>query len=279
MTGEPMRKTSILVILVIILSLGVGVFRPMPVKAATKTVYVISQIKEPYAHTVPRKLSYDKNGLLKSGSDYNESGEVGRPEWVYDSKKRLVKYDNHFMMANWRRERDTCAYKKDGSISTCTHEEEIYDDHAEIKGVFSISYDKKGRVNGFKTKSGSTYSESGSIKYNKKNYPSKVTTKRGTETDVSEYYYDENGYITKFIYNGKSTEFQNSLDSKGRLIKKTYPNWDGEMISAEYQYKAIKVDKKYLKTVKGQQRALINNLSICEGDLMGLIIFSGHRKN
>ena len=223
-------------------------------------------------------LSYNKNGLIAKWK-YDHLGALpvygnAVEKFSYDKKGRLIKAKMSIRSGKYSYTYKF-AYDKKGRLKKQTH---YYDGHRNI--VKSFKYSKNGRkvvashrAGDDKTVYSMSFNKAGLMKkvirtdYEYRRWEPKGWKKR-VRCQFS-YSYDRNGNIKKrtgdfgtwFVSKkrGKSDTYKLFYDARGRLTrckgKKTgYDNvllWGGA-------YKTIAVPKKYVASVKAQQRALVN---------------------
>ena len=204
------------------------------------TVYVLSSIENNYGKET---LKYNKSGLIVKRSTNGTTSTV----YKYDKKKRLKKVINKAAPGTIRHNTVTYSYDKKGRIkkmnSVGSHTSNTY--------TFTFSYDKKNRAKSAVLNidgHNSTYK----YKYNKKNL---ITDVQSTSS-ISHYQYDGCGNL---IYDGTHV-YQNSYN-KNKYLTKRYFTVSEDDYEITYKYKKIKVDKKYLKSIKKQQWSLLNEES------------------
>ncbi|MCR5544043.1 MAG: hypothetical protein K6F55_07815 [Eubacterium sp.] len=234
-------KSRFLAMLLVVICILSAVYSPSmkEVDAAGKKVYVyVLQSKTQGGYKTTYK--YNKYGLLVKIGDLTTL--------KYDSKKRIKKYVNKAATGMIRHNTVTYTYDKKGRIkkmhSDGSHESNTY--------TYTYSYDKKNRVSKmsivFDNYPNSLHEEK--CVYNNKNQ----LIEHISGSSTTSYSYDKYGNLAR---DGSKT-YQNSYNKKKCLVKKGYV-FNGQYYELTYKYKKIKVDKKYVKKIKKQQWALLND--------------------
>ena len=251
------RTLSFILILAFVLSV---VPQSLTTEAASKeTVYVLTRMAGENAGFIDERYSYNKKGQvikksIKKGSyrSYN----------TYTYKKNRVKKVLHKNKKGKTFQKDLYTYDKKGRISLV----KTYD-HGAKDCFFYFSYNKKNQIIKCKQKYRSrVFNE---LRYTWKN--NRISTikwsKRGKYKN--QYKYDKNGLITSYTTTnrkwGDTTYYTYKYEMENdRPVSCILTESDSDSSYAYddnivYEYKAIKINKKYVKQVKAQQLAIINN--------------------
>lgn len=273
------RKTLSLAVIAGLLITLIAVFCTAPVSAASKkTVYLVDDIYE-------SNHFYNRNGLIKK--IYYDSGDGKYFSYFkYDSKGRVKELRSYELgkkkgkaLAGLRfyytgkgklKRVDKVEYKNDEVVST---------------RKCKLKTGKKGRITmlEFRIKNSSskkkvhlewTYDSKGLVKkvvFKEDVDSAKHKGKIITETTTAKISRNSKGYITKRKVKTKSKEWSDSWVSKdkpeymkGKLMYYSHlyhklgtsEDEDGSSVD-EFKYKKKKVNKKYLKKIKAQQKDLI----------------------
>lgn len=217
-------------------------FNCTKVSAASKKeyVYVLISSDDGYKKT----YTYNKNGLI---TKIDEGGSA--VTYKYDSKKRIKKCDYTGAPGTIRHSTVTYSYDKKGRIYKLNSE----GSHLSNTYCFTYSYDKNNKV----VKVIEDFSGHGAdskYSYNK----SKQIIKKTSGNSIYNYAYDKRGNLKSVKNTYSSTEYTNKYNKNKCLIKRTTSTGNTKKVCT-FKYKKIKVDKKYVKQIKEQQWALLNN--------------------
>ncbi|MBR1598667.1 MAG: hypothetical protein IJ661_07155 [Lachnospiraceae bacterium] len=205
---------------------------------------------------------------LTGDNDYSET-------YTYDSNGLITKKANSYDVVS------KYTYKK-GLLTKMTTKSSGYTDK------YTYKYDKKNRVIKMSGKSSDGFKTTSTYKYGKKNRVAKQVYKEsgpeaiGTPLNYT-YTYNKNGYITKEKHSGfDKNSVSYAYDANGNMTKSKDKNTaitventyeDGKLVSQKittkaygevttstktYTYQEVTVPKKYVNTVKAQQRAILN---------------------
>lgn len=213
--------------------------------AATETINVVTKLEDAGGYSV--SYSYNSNGLI---TKKNDNGSTYK--FTYNKKGLLTKMKSSD-------ETTTYTYDKKNRLTKKSSK-----DSYGFKTTTTYQYNKKNLV----TKA--VYKESGpeamgtpmnyAYTYNKKGYVTKEKH-TGFQTETITYTYDDNGNLKKAKYSEYTTTVENTYED-GRLVSQSSKDkgkYTDSSSDRTYTYKEVTVPKKYAKTVKAQQRSILNN--------------------
>ena len=224
-----------------------------PTQAAKKSVYVVAKIKGQYD---TKNYSYNSSGFVTSVK--SSSKDIGKITYKYNSKNRIISSSAKAADYNIAQE---MTYKG-GKLFT-VREERNYSDW-NSSNVTTYTWEK-GRCTKEITKySGDSYKSAYKYKYYKNGYIKSVNAagpmdslnydSKGNVSKLKHESADEPAYVSTYTNNYKN----------GLLISQKVEMKDDEVgtikHTIKYNYKKIKVDQKYLKRIKAQQRRIITDI-------------------